>query len=118
AARELALRGLAQPDPGAWPRVTDRHRAVADRTSARRPRETAHHTAYGAGRADERLPHSQPDAWPYRLPGDLGLRRVVLFHAGHPFLYVLGLTVRGPGNRININVDNFRRGRLGPVGRP
>ena len=49
--------------------------------------ESAHHTAYGAGGADERLTHSQPDAWPHRLPWGLevlGLGGVVLFHAGHP----------------------------------
>src|ERR1700746_3809614 len=72
AAGDHDIVGSAQPDLAARHWTTDRHRAVADRTSARRPRESAHHTAYGAGRADERLPHLQPDAWPHRLHGGLG----------------------------------------------
>src|SRR5690348_10630562 len=50
--------GSAQPDLGARDRTTDRHRGVADRTSAAGRRESAHHTAHGAGRADERLSNS------------------------------------------------------------
>src|SRR5207244_1941481 len=97
AAADHDIVGSAQPDLGARHRTTDRHRGVADRASAGWPRESAHHTAYGAGRADERLPYLQPDAWPHRLPWDLevpGLGRVVLFHAGHPSSCP-GLTVRG-----------------------
>src|SRR5580704_17656896 len=77
----------AHPDLGARHRTTDRHRAVADRTSAAGRRESAHHTAHGTGRADERLPNLQPDAWPHRLLWDLevlGLRGVALFHGRHP----------------------------------
>src|SRR5438132_13205363 len=71
AAADHDIVGSAQPDLGARHRTTDRHRGVADRASAGWPRESAHHTAYGAGRADERLPYLQPDAWPHRLPWDL-----------------------------------------------
>src|SRR5712671_5480436 len=87
AAADHDMVGSAQPDLGARHRTTGRHRGVADRSGAGRPRESAHHTTYGAGGADERLTHSQPDAWPHRLPWGLevlGLGGVVLFHAGHP----------------------------------
>src|SRR5579859_572382 len=81
------IAGTAQPDLGARHRTTDHQRAVADRASAARRGESAHHTAYGARGADERLPYLQPDPRPHRRRWDLevpGFRRVVLFHDGHP----------------------------------